>query len=258
MKQMSTKMIGLIASTIILFTACSKDPVIQPERPEQEEMKDLVIHLNNYLPTAKLDSAIAIWEVAGTTQKVKLQVKNNKLFTSLASFDYKGTGKLAVQLFTQIHMDQIPLQWENGFTYTLNPTVALELAAPTDIKDPSWSPRLVYNSEIHDANFLALIAIRPEDTYFELRGVEPRIAKRIEIVRSFFNNDTTTLVASRGWIGQAKDLDEKGNVVNRDHFSALVEQIDGRPWNILKVRATFFAQLNPGEAYEAETEHNRP
>lgn len=250
-----------MSTVVVLFTACSKDPITEPkpELPGQEDVKELTVSLNNnYLPAAKLDSAVAIWEVNGTIQKVKLELKNNKLSTSLANFKNNGTGKLAIQLFTQTKLDQIPLQWENRFNYTLKRAEALQLAAPADIKDPSWSPRLIYHSEIHEANFLALIAVRPADTYFELRGVEPRIAKRIEVVRSFFNSDTTNLVTSRGWIGKADNLDANGSLINREHFGALEEQIDGRPWNILKVRATFYASTTPEEVYEAETEHDRP
>ena len=251
----------ILASTLVLLASCKKDAdtPTTPQPPGQALAKDLVVNLNsNYLTAAKLDSAIATWEVEGHTQQVKLEMKGNKASASLSRFTHMGTGKLTVQLFTQTKIDNIPLQWENRFDYTLNRTTALQLAAPVGINDPSWNPRLMYHSEMYEANFLALIAVRPEDTYFELKGVDPNIASRIEVVRTFFHNDTTTLVASKGWAGQRSDLDGQGNFVNRDHFQNLAEEIGGRAWNILKVRASFYRHVSPAEIYEAETEHNRP
>lgn len=87
MEKIRTKMIVFAATVVVVFTACKKDDVMEPQRPGQEEVKNLEVTLNNsYLPAAKLDSAFAIWEVNGTTQKVKLQLSNNILSTSLAGF----------------------------------------------------------------------------------------------------------------------------------------------------------------------------
>jgi hypothetical protein len=255
MKKLATKTLCLLVTATVFFASCKKERIIAPG----QTAKQLQVTLNeNYLPAAKVDSAVAIWEVNGTTQTVNLQLTDNKLTTSLANLKNNGTGKLAIQLFTQTKVGEMPLQWENRFTYTLNRTTPVSLAAPADIKDPSWHPRAICKSDIYNGNFTAIIAIRPEDAYFELKEIAPGLAKRIEVVRSFYQNDTTHLVASRGWVGNKSNLDAKGNLVDREHFSNLPEQIGERSWNKYKIRATFYANTNPQQIYESEFEQNKP
>jgi hypothetical protein len=193
-------------------------------------------------------------------ETLKLQENGNKLKASLRDIQNDGTGILTLQLFTQTKVDGKPLQWEKRFSHTLNRSKMVQLTAPVDLKDKSWSPRIICRSEIYGAGFTAVIALRPEDSYFELKGVNPDISDRIEIVRSFFHNDTTNLVASRGWVGTAANLDSKGNLLDRDHFRNLTEQIDGRAWNKYKIRASFYNIIpnHPYENYEFEFEQDKP
>jgi hypothetical protein len=241
MKKVVTKTFCFIASAVVLWS-CKKDTIPAPN-PAWAQLE--VVLNETYMPAAKIDSAVAIWEVNGSAQTVKLQVAGNKLTASLAQLSKAGAGTLAVQLYTQTKAYNQSLQWEKRFAYTLNRTTPVQLAAPVSIKDPSWNPRLIARSDIYMAHFTAIIALRPEDAYFELKDVAPGIAQRIEVVRSFYQNDRNTLVASRGWVGDASKLDGKGNLTDRNHFSNLAEQIDGRAWNKYLVRASFFSQLEP-------------
>ena len=255
MKQLTTKISSLALSITLLFASCEKHPVIQPI----EKSGQLEVALNEtYMPMAKIDSAIAFWQVDGKTQIIKLTPSGNKLTTSLDSFTQPGTGMLAVQLFTQTKLNDMPLQWEQRFTYSLNRGSDVRLAGPANIKDPLWNPRLIQISTIYQAEFTVITAIRPEDAYFELKGIAPAVANRIEIVRSFFENDTTRLVAKQEWIGAANNLDNAGNLVNREHFKNLAEQINGKMWGKSKIRASIYKQLNPNEIYEAETLLEKP
>lgn len=255
MKRTTANITCLILSLAVFTASCKKDPIQQPGQPAAA----FEVMLNEgYMAAAKVDSAVALWDVNGLTQVIKLQVAGNKLTASLDSFKKSGAGMLAVQLYTQTKVDDIPLQWENRFAYTLKRSTPVNIAAPVSISDPSWNPRLIYVSTIYNAEFVAVIALRPEDPYFELKGVVPQIAKRIEVRRSYYQNDTSTLVASKNWIGQAGDLDNGGNRVDRVHFQNLAGEIGGRAWNKIKVSASFYAKLEPAEIYEAETVHNKP
>lgn len=259
MKKIFTLAVILIL-TIRGFVSCKKETVTANDgslhgTPDAQ----LRVALNGtYLPPAKIDSAVAIWEVAGTAQTVPLRPGGNLLTTALTNFVNSGSGTLTVQLFTQSMVSDKPLQWEQRFAYTLNRKAAVQLAAPVGLNDASWNPRAISHSQMANANATLIIALRPEDAYFELKDVAPDVAKRIEIVRSFYLNDTTALIASRGWIGQADNLNSNGGLVNRDHFAALPVQIAGRAWSKYKIRASFYAALNPDRIYETEFVNDKP
>jgi hypothetical protein len=246
---------SLLLSVAVLLSSCKKDTLQAHGRSTALLQVALT---EGYMAAGKVDSAFALWEVNGSTQIIKLQVADNMLTTSLDSFKKSGAGMLAIQLYSQIKMDNIPLLWEKRFSHTLDRSTPVRITSPAGITDPSWNPRLVYKSDIYQAEFTTIIALRPEDSYFELKGVQPAIAKRIEIMRSYYQNDTSTVVVRKGWTGQASDLDTYGNLVNRAHFQSLAGEIGGKPWNKVKVRASFYARISPVEIYEAETIHNKP
>jgi hypothetical protein len=257
MKKLSNNILGFALLLTVLFPSCKKESIGDSDQSDIQ----LEISLNqDYLPIAKVDSAILLWEANGMRETLKLQENGNKLKASLKDIQNDGPGILALQLFTQTKVDGKPLQWEKRFPYTLKRSIPVKLQAPVDFKDDSWSPRVICKSEINGAGFTAIIALRPEDSYFELKGVDLAISDRIEIVRSFYHNDTTNLVASRGWIGTAANLDNKGNLLDRDHFRNLEEQIDGRVWNKYKIRASFYNIIpnHPHENYEFEFEQDKP
>lgn len=254
----ATKLLSLTCAVAALLTSCKKDQIPEKDPGSTNDpipgIAKLEVALNDdYLPAAKIDSALAIWEVNGAVQTIRLTKDNRSLAASLSAFN-SGQGTLSVQLYTQSKLDNMPLQWEKQLSHTLNRTSPVRLAAPVSIKDASWSPRAICKSEIHNATFTAIIALRPEDAYFELKEVTAAVAQRIEVVRSFYNQDTTHLVASRGWIGDASKLSSQGNLVDRNHFRSLVEQLDGRPWDRYKIRASFYERISPGRIYEVEFE----
>lgn len=250
MKQLSIKTACFIALAAVLFASCSKEAVSAPgQGPEPPQAtQELRVSLNEaYLPLAKVDSALMIWEAYGASQVVKLQAAGGVLKTSLAHFNNQGTGTLTIQLFTQVKMEGQPLQWEHRAAYTLDHRQPVQLAAPASIADPQWQPRVVFNYDnFMGSRFKAIVGLRPHDPYFELKGVEPYFAQKIEIKRSFHDKGSGQLVFSRGWVcEQASCLDAKGNLVNREHFRNLDEQLEGRQWDEFRVEAYFHLNSSP-------------
>jgi hypothetical protein len=254
MKQSFLKITCLVALAVLFLSSCSKNPVGEPKPvPEDpKSVKELRVALNDsYLPLAKVDSALAIWTVNGTTQSVKLEVADGVLKTGLARFTQRGSGTLTVQLFTQLKVGDQPLQWEYRTVHTLDYSQTVLLAAPTRITDPRWNPRVIFHyNNFMGSKFTALVALRPNDAYFELKGVEPVYAKKIEIRRSFHDKASGQLVFSRGWVcEQASCLDQTWSVVDRQHFLILDEQLDGRSWDQFRVEAYFHLNSTPASTY---------
>jgi hypothetical protein len=251
MKQLSIKASCFLLLILAVVSSCSKDPVgkPQPGSGQQQSAKELRLALNeSYLPLSKVDSAVAIWTTNGTTQSVRLQAGDGVLKTSLANFTYQGTGTLTVQLFTQLKVDGQPLQWEYSAYYQLYRNDAVLLTGPANITDPEWKPRVIFNYDnFMGSRFRAFIALRPDDPYFQLKGVEPVYAKKIEIKRSFHDKASGQLIFSRGWVcEQARCLDQTTwSMVDRSHFLNLDEQLAGRQWNQFRVEAYFHLNSTP-------------
>ena len=237
------------------FVSCTKDPIEKPgDKPggEPPVQKQLKIVLNNqYMPAAKVDSALAIWEVNGTTKTVKLQAQGDQLSTNLFNFQEEGSGTLTVQLYTQTQVDGKSLQWEYRIPYLMDRNTSKVLEAPKSINDPFWNPRAIFRYDNPmGSSFSFLVALRPQDAYFELRGVQPVYGKRIEIVRSFHKKDPAALVVAQNWICQASCLDSKGNFVNRLHFGSLPHQVEGKSWDQYRITAYFHLNSTPAMTYE--------
>jgi hypothetical protein len=255
MKHIATKTTCFFIALALAFSSCKKDHDVyghgSPGGNPVPESQYLQVPLNAYLPASKIDSALAIWEVNGVTQIVKMPLVENQFRLSLGTLRNNGFGVLTVQLFSQEKIDGKPLQWEHRVPYTLNKKQAVTFAAPENINDASWKPRVIFHYDNSmGSRFSAIIALRTDDPYFELKGVEPAYAKRIEIVRSFHQKETGVMAFSRGWVGQVTNLDNKGNLVDRLHFSNLREQLSEEEWNEYRIRASFFLNSNPSHSYE--------
>lgn len=265
MKKLATKTTCLLLLLTVAFASCQKES-IEPGKPSGGNNSDrpepfaqyLQITMNEFLPASKIDSALVIWEVNGVSQTEKLSLVGNLFRLSLATLNNNGNGSLTIQLFSQLKVDGKPLQWEYRSPYTLNRTEAVTVVAPVDMRDPSWNPRVIFHYDNgRGGRFSALIALRSEDAYFELKGVEPVYARRIEIVRSYHKKETGTLVFSRGWVGQHTSLDNSGNLTDRQHFSNLREQLIDKEWNQYRIRASFYLNSNPNMTYEFNLEQDR-
>ncbi|HYH14129.1 MAG TPA: hypothetical protein VD794_02850 [Flavisolibacter sp.] len=262
MKKFATKTFCLLVIAALGFTSCKKDQDDHSSGGGTPNpiptAKYLDVTVNEYLPTGKIDSALVIWEVNGTTQTLKMPWSQNQFRLPLASLNNNGSGTLTIQLYSQVKVGDKPLQWEHRMPYTLNKLQGLVIAAPTSIRDQAWSPRVIFNYDNSmGSRFSAIIALRPEDAYFELKGVAPVYAKRIEIVRSFHQKAANITAFSRGWVGQYTNLDSKGNLLDRQHFLALPEQIGDKEWDEYRIRASFFLNSDPAMTYQFHLELDR-
>ena len=256
----------LLLGIVIAFSSCKKDhdhhnlPGDGGGGSQPGPIaRNLQLTLNNYLSSTKIDSALAIWEVNGVNQTVKMALVNDRYQMPLASFNNNGSGILTIQLFSQLKVEGKPLQWERRQAYTLDRTKEVAWAGPVDVNDPLWYPRAIFHYDNSmGSRFSALVALRPEDAYLELKGVEPAYAKRIEVVRSFHSKETGDVVFSRGWVGQHTNLDSKGNLVDRQHFLNLREQLGERVWNQYRIRASFHLNSTPAMTYEFNLVQDRP
>lgn len=249
------KTFTLLVLLVTAFAACRKEP-LKPEPVTTDAPLEIALN-ETYMPAAKIDSALAVWETAGTTQTVALQRSGNKLSTRLSNFK-SGNGTLTVQLFTQTTVAGKPLQWEKRFVHTLSSSSPLLLAAPTSFADAAWNPRMISRNDIAGASATVIIGLRPGDAYFELKNVTAALSKRIVLERSFYLNDTANLVAAKTWVGDAADLDAGGNLVDRHHFETLEAQLGAGQWNKYLIKAQFYAQLSPNYIYETEFILDKP
>lgn len=258
------KTLAIPVLLIAALAACRKDPtaVTPTPTPVPDPVAtgaNLEISLNDtYLPASKIDSALAVWETAGTIETVALQWSGNKLVTRSSNFKKAGNGMLTVQLFTQTTVDGKPLQWERRFAHTLTFSTPLLLVAPTSFTDAAWQPRMVCRSQIDGAGATTIFGLRPDDAYFELKGVDPYIAKRIVVERSFHLNGLTDTVVVKTWVGDKANLDAGGNLLNRTYFASLLTQLGNRPWNKYVVKAQYYAQINPARVFESEFILDKP
>lgn len=238
----------------LVFIACEKEDWEQcpddtnGKPPAAKELK--VVLDNDYMPAAKVDSAFATWEVNGISKTIRLQNQENRLSTSLTNFQQSGSGTLTIQIYSQVQVDGRTTQWETRLPYTLNQGVDKTLEGPKNIKDPSWNPRAIFKyGSTANERFSFIVAIRPNDPYFELKDVKPEYASRIDLIRSFYKT-TGQLVVTRNWVCSASCLDSKGNLVNKDFFQGLPAQLNGKEWSKLRITAYFYVTNNPNKTYE--------
>lgn len=265
MKKLATKTTCFLLLLTAFFTSCKKDAVESGNSSGGNSGNEpvpvaqyLQITMNAFLSASKIDSALAIWEVNGVTQTERLALLDNRFQLPLATLNNNGKGFLSIQLFSQLEVDGKSLQWEYRVPYTLNTTKAVTIPAPVDMNDALWNPRVIFHFDnARGSRFNALVALRLEDPYFELKGVEPVYAKRIELVRSFHQKETGALVFSRGWVGQHTNLDNYGNLMDRQHFLNLREQLADKEWNQYRIRASFYLNSNPSMTYEFNLEQDR-
>ncbi|MCW3106046.1 MAG: hypothetical protein JWQ09_552, partial [Segetibacter sp.] len=178
---MRRKIISALALSVTLFNSCKKDhqgtgqlPIVKEER--------IAVKLNStYVPAAKIDSAIAIWEINGQLQQERMQVSNDTLFTDVKKFT-AGNGRLTVQLYTKNELRQRRLQWEKRSDINLKHTESTTWNAPADLKDATWFPRIIMID--NPTSFTAIIALRPADPYFLLKNVPA--GYKIELERGYY------------------------------------------------------------------------
>lgn len=221
----------LALAVVVLAASCKKTDVA----PVVVANQDLTIKLNTqYLPAVKIDSAMVTWENTTRAVTKKMILRNDSLVLPLKSFD-KGDGTMTIQLFTQAKLKTQNLQWEKRFTTKLEANSSFSLQAPTGYTDAEWNPRVILIDGL--TNLTAIIALRPEDSYFYVKNI-PAAYPKVELERNYARIPGGAEIVTGGtW----KCNDCAGaNVENRAFFDYQKTQIAGRTWAMVEVGVGVF------------------
>ena len=133
----------LIVAIAALLGGCKKDPVMPAPGPGPRLLE---VQLDqNYLPAAKTDSAIAIWETGGQVQQFRFVTVGDTLRLPLAKFA-EGQGTLTLQVYSQVKRQWKDLQFEKRWQVRLSHQEAITCAGPAGYEDEQWMPRVILTS----------------------------------------------------------------------------------------------------------------
>jgi hypothetical protein len=235
---MKPRLLTAALMSIVLLIACKKE-ITQPAPPPvpQEENPRLAIKLTtDYLPAAKIDSAILLWELNGQVQQAKMQLSNDTLFTETKNLT-RGSGRLTVQIFSNVVLRYRKLQWEKRTDLTLKDKESVNWKAPANYDDADWNPRVILVDAA--SQFTAIIALRPTDPYFLLKNVPPGF--KIELERNYTRiPGGAEIVAGGLWKCNTVCTDDRGMIENREFFRPLATQIIGREWKMVETGVGLF------------------
>jgi hypothetical protein len=245
MKLQTTKLTLMLALCAAFIASCSKttEPKI--------EFSTLSVALNTtYLTNVDVDSALVVWDEGGNTRSLKMDHEGaiSRYSAPMTRIPRTATGKVWVQIFTnKTEPGNRPLQWEQEVTLPHDRATPVMITGPVGLQDAAWKPRAMFHYEAQNYKFSVLVALRPDDPYFEMKGITPFLTKKIELVRSFHDKETGALVFSRGWVCEQNCVDDKGNLVNRSHFANMPEQLQGKEWSQYRINGSFKTHSNPAE-----------
>ncbi|MCW3109298.1 MAG: hypothetical protein JWQ09_3804 [Segetibacter sp.] len=88
-------------------------------------------------------------------------------------------------------------------------------------------------------NFTAIIALRPADPYFLLKNVPA--GYKIELERGYYLIPGGAISVGKGfWKCNNVCTDSRGIIENREYFSPLPNQINGREWKMVEIGVGLF------------------
>jgi hypothetical protein len=242
MKQLFFLFSGLI---LLSLGACRKNPSLVPPPPAQKTGQ-LSIKLTDYLGADKVDSAVVIWEANGHTKQEKMRRSNDSLLIDIKTLG-AGTGRLTVQVFSTVQLQQRDLQWEKRTELTLNGTENTHWNGPTGYNDEGWFPRVILIDPF--TSFTAIIGLRPADPYFLIKNAPPNY--KIELERNYAAIPGGALLVSSGmWRCMTVCTDSRGLIENREFFKYQPAQINGREWKMVEVGVGTYLNLStPGPGF---------
>jgi hypothetical protein len=228
-------LLAVVSISSFLF-ACKKDHSVVPP-PSPAVNARIAVKLNNsYLPADKVDSAILVWETAGSVQQETMQLSNDTLFIKVKKLN-KGAGTLTIQLFTKLELRHRNLQWEKRNVVTLKEQESLNMPAPVNYDDAAWFPRVILIDQ--PSNFTAIVGLRPADPYFLLKNVPPGF--KIALERNYTAIPGGAVIVGGGlWKCYAVCTDDRGIIENREFFKPLQTQMANREWKMVEVGIGLF------------------
>lgn len=217
----------------ILFIGCSKDiSLLQPT----DRVNQIRIEFNgDFLGAAYVDSTIAIWNCNGISKRLMFDKSDDTLYAGISALE-KGKGVLTIKVFSSKKFGgQYASQWIFEKEYLLS-EYSIIIQGPQAFEDINWKPRIELRD---DVGHFALIALRPDDPYFLIKGVSQRV-KKIALSREYWQQGGGLYRAGGGeWRCLTNCVNLDGNVENVDFFSFLPGQIGTSKWNHLEVTVLF-------------------
>jgi hypothetical protein len=238
MKQL---IILLNLSCLLLLAGCHKDDF--PGTPPTAKPHIAIALNTQYISAAKVDSAVLVWEVNGEKKTIKMQLRNDSLTADITQFQ-EGSGKFSFEVFSTIKLsNQYKLQWVQEKTISLSHTNPVNISGPSGYNDANWKPRV----RLEDVNnHVAVVALRPEDPYFFVKGV-PNNVLTLTVSREYWKTIGGLQIIAGGEWGCANNCrDENGNVVNNTFFSNLPQQIGNKQWNHLEIIVLYVTDRHGG------------
>ena len=223
---------------LVMLSACKKETA--GERQPVADRTFTIILNPEYIPLSKVDSAYITWQEGTNTDSVKLTPRANDLVTAMDTFP-AAEKKYQVHLFTSLTLGaNAAIVWQKAFTAALGQKNAINMAAPLNLEDAGWKPRIILKDQ---AGLRAFCGIRPDDPYFRIHRID-KSWKRFIIDRSYWNTvGFDSKVAGGVWEG-LNLLDATGSYENSSFFEFFPVQIGHRFWDHIEIILLFTNATN--------------
>lgn len=225
--------VAVIAASMIMSVSCSKDT---HPRPSPGNKNVNVILDRTYLGPALVDSAFAIWQSGDRETRVPLEQHNDTLLADAAHFQ-AGSGTLTIMLFSRLKFGgQYLSQWVLRGEANMTPGKELVIAGPSQFSDPQWSPRVELKDGI---GHLAIIALRPDDPYFFVKGVPAGVLEMV-VARDYWKLGGGIVAIGGGeWRCSENCTNDSGHIENDQFFAFLPGQIGTKLWNHVEITVLY-------------------
>lgn len=234
MKKLTSVVFSGIIISGLLLGACkkNKEELRAPAGPG-----NLDIRLEpGYMPATKIDSAIAVWEINGTSKTIKLQLNGDTLRAPLQQFG-EGNGQLTIQLYTKVKVNNTDLQWEKRWQFQLHHNEPILLQGPANYEDKDWMPRVILTESF--TKFIAILAVRPEDPYFCLKNL-PAKYPYIELERGYYKIPGGVEYAGYGYYKCNGTCGT--DFEDRNFFANMGNMVGIKPWTSLWMGVGLFSR----------------
>lgn len=234
MKKFSSVLFSGIITGSLLLGACKKN---KEEYKTPAGPGNLAIKLDtSYMPVNKIDSALAVWEINGSSKTLKLQLSGDTLRAPLQEFS-EGNGRLTIQLYTKVKVNNTDLQWEKRWQFELQHTEPLILQGPASYEDNNWMPRVILTESF--TKFIAILAVRPDDPYFCLKNL-PAKYPYIEFERGYYKIPGGVEYAGYGYYKCNGTCGTE--LEDRTFFAQMGNMVGIKPWTSLWMGVGLFSK----------------
>lgn len=234
----------IVTVLVFAFTSCKKDKEAYTSDPQPV----LAIKLSQpYLGPAQVDSAIAVWRVNNHEQRVKLLLRNDSLLAEMNVFE-EGNGDLSITIYSKKkYANQYLGEYEWRKAVSFKKELSFSDDGPVSFFDTDWKPRVLLKDAIgHEA----LIALRPDDSYFLVKDPGHAIVK-LTVDRGYWNTvGGVQFAGGKIWTCVTNCTGQSDS----EFFSDLPIRIGTKTWNHIAIYILFSTDANGGWALQLD--HN--